>query len=251
MKQRRFLLSVLNREWVLQNRNWGMQAMVIMALLLVLHIGWRFLFRMHIQPDAIDFWFGVVLVLGGIVYASQAFQEAHDPRKSSLYYMLPAGNNEKYLAKVLLHGPLFILAVTAIFFVSSLLIWLLSKAAWNDTLPLFNPFNAANRESMLSFYSNVPLFFAGGIFFRRHAFWKTILGTLAFLVLCGIVVSISLIVSGIVFLDVSDFSGVNIQLGSFSQWTRVKAYFELGIFPLFFLAFGRVRLQENEVSYGS
>jgi hypothetical protein len=129
------------------------------------------------------------LFLGGAVYAGQYFRELRASPGGTGFLMLPASQFEKLLCGLLFTALLFFIVVTAAFYAADALMVFVSNAVRGSegrrmVLNVFTVnFFRFNDRVTLSF---LPCFFLaqaaivlGSVYFRKHAFFKTIICGLA------------------------------------------------------------------------
>ena len=134
--------------------------------------------------------FGLILLIGGFVYSSLAFNEFSKLTTRAEYLSLPASSLEKVVVKWLYTNPFVIIAVTAVFLVIGSLF-----------MPIIDNFlvNGYSNEILTSkSYWNLvgvyfivhSIFFFGSIAFNRGAIIKTLLYLLAIAAIVGIICGI-------------------------------------------------------------
>lgn len=131
--------------------------------------------------------FGLILLIGGFIYSSLAFNEFSKLTTRSEYLSLPASSLEKLIVKWLYTNPFVIIAVTATFLVIGSLF-----------MPIIDNFlmNGYSNEILTSkSYWNLvgvyfvvhSIFFFGSIAFNRGAIIKTLLYLLAIAAVVAII----------------------------------------------------------------
>ena len=119
-------------------------------------------------------WFGFLILLGGYFVTCSVLQEHRtaDGRQSSL--TLPASDSEKWLASYLWSGPIFFLAVTAAFYLVSVLVNALIGALGYAPFASFDLFSASAWWTVSAYFLLVhPIAFLGAITFDTAVAPKT------------------------------------------------------------------------------
>ncbi len=127
--------------------------------------------------------YGLLLFAGGYIVSSMAFTDLHHPQKSYLYLTLPCSNAEKFLSRLILTSVGYGLATLILYFLFSALISLLSMLLTGYAPPMFNPFDREIFISLGVYLVTQSLFLAGAVYFRKHAFIKTVLSLFGLLLL--------------------------------------------------------------------
>ncbi|MFW5800611.1 MAG: hypothetical protein ACOCVC_01150, partial [Spirochaeta sp.] len=131
-----------------------------------------------------------------------------------------------------------------------------------EGFPLFNPFAAGNLQTIEEFLITMPIFLAGGVFFRKQAFLKTLLALIGFWLIFGILVAaVSAGAYRFMILPIEsrmtgdyslDFSLKYFPWGD--QWRTILEYIGIilrrVVIPVYALIVGWMRLRESEVAYG-
>ncbi len=158
------------------------------AILFVIMIFNRFF---QSTADIYTGWFGNVLIIGGLIYASSMFSDLHHPQKGIQYIMLPASMEEKLLSKLIMGTIGYTLTVIVFFYLFSLIMSCFSLLISGHVTALFNPLVSNVGWEILNFIVIQSVFMLGSVYFKRSPFFKTILALFVFFFLasiCGILI---------------------------------------------------------------
>jgi len=128
----------------------------------------------------------LLLFAGGYIISSMAFTDLHHPQKSYLYLTLPCSNTEKFLSRLVLTSVGYGLATLILYFLFSAIISLLSLLLTGYASPLFDPFEREIFISLGVYLVTQSLFLLGAVYFRRHAFIKTVLSLFGLLLVLAL-----------------------------------------------------------------
>ncbi len=131
--------------------------------------------------EALKGLFPAFLWVGGLIYTSLVFKEAHSARQIHSWLMTPASRLEKYLLKLFrstlgYFGVLVILMFTAS--VLNVLIYSLKFTDWVAPAVspvVFNPFRSWVWINLGHYLIIQSVFFLGAIWFKKYNFIKTVL----------------------------------------------------------------------------
>lgn len=127
------------------------------------------------------------LFLGGFILTSVFFAQDMFSRTGQHNWLtLPASQAHKFLAKGILTALAYPIALTLLFFGSSIIIESLTLILFKDPISLFNPFVNNTGKMFLHYGVNQSIFLLGATYFRKAHFIKTVLA----LSLIGIALSI-------------------------------------------------------------
>jgi hypothetical protein len=160
----------------------------------------------------------LLLFIGGFILSSLSFGELHHPQKNYVYLTLPAATLEKFLSKLVISTIGFIAVSSLLFFCFSAIAAWVSNLIFNHAGPLFNPFDPVILLNMKIYLITQSIFLFGAVYFRSHAFIKTIL----------ILFALSMIIS--------IYSGVLGRLvfaKFFDGWHNGPAYVDFDTLPAF------------------
>lgn len=186
------------------------------------------------------------LFLGGCLFASMAFYEAHDRRENFSWFMLPASIFEKFMAQLLLSTIVYIVFLLAGFFVVTHVVNALGDFMFQHGLGVFKPMELQLWTLIGKYFLFHSVFFLGAAYFRKRAFLKTIGVLSLFLVVLSALAVLS------VYWNYPELKsmGRNIDFTSyFSFYLSYKPYFQWFVYallpPLFwFIAYHRIRKAE-------
>lgn len=126
--------------------------------------------------EVYDQFFSSFLLLGGFILTSLNFAEDMFGRSSQHeWLMLPATSLEKFLSKAVLVTFAYPLALTLLFFATSLVTEPLQLLFFGNPIHLFNPFTLDVLPSFASFWVWNSVFLLGATYFRKAHFIKTVL----------------------------------------------------------------------------
>ncbi|WP_235295702.1 hypothetical protein [Portibacter marinus] len=130
--------------------------------------------------------FGIILMIGGLLYASWAFKEFRKVSTRAAFLALPGSSFEKTFVKWLFTNPIFILTISLLILVASLIFTPLIHKFGGDAY-MNEIFLSEHYWRIVGIYFIVhSIFFFGSIAFNRVAGIQTIV----FLILLGIVSAI-------------------------------------------------------------
>ncbi|MCK4870017.1 MAG: hypothetical protein KAS93_02795 [Gammaproteobacteria bacterium] len=189
MKSNSFSLSrafLLIRNDIVLNRSIITTVTITLAVLLLLAnmIAPHNILSVNTSPSGY-FW---VLFVGGIWITSKIFRELHSKERSYFSLTLPCSNFERFFVAffetAILYPIAALLLYTLFYWIIGLVSWLIFKSFYFVITPI-----QLTTWSMIGVYIIIQSWFLlGAIYFRSHAFIKTVL-TLALVGLCfGIVV---------------------------------------------------------------
>ncbi|MBN2689298.1 MAG: hypothetical protein JXR42_01660 [Gammaproteobacteria bacterium] len=130
--------------------------------------------------------FSLLLFVGGFWISSIAFTCLHSKEQSIFYLTIPCSNLEKLLSKLLLTSIIYVVALSAFYYIISLLAAFENMLVFHISQVLFNPFDPDVLRTIVYYLVLQSTFILGSIYFKRSPATKTIL-TLAVLVLFFIV----------------------------------------------------------------
>lgn len=168
-------ISLLNRQITLNLKTWMIAIGSIGGLMIFIS------FMMMIsgaQENIINMYktFGVVaFFITGLVFSSMSFSEMGTYSKSLQFITLPATRFEKYFTSWFISYVLFFLLSLISLVVFSMISSLLSVSIFHGTFEVLNPFTRELGEIMLGYFVAHSAFFAGSVWFKKAAFFKTLL----------------------------------------------------------------------------
>ncbi len=120
--------------------------------------------------------FGVIaFFITGLVFASLSFSEMGTYTRSLQYVTLPASRFEKFFAAWLISSVFYFIAATIMLMFSSAFVGLLSVLIFKGNFLMFQPFTMKFAETALAYFIAHSIFFLGAAWFRKAAFFKTLL----------------------------------------------------------------------------
>jgi hypothetical protein len=135
--------------------------------------------------------YAALLFIGGFWTTSLAFKELHAPERNYIFLTLPSSNCEKFLSKLLLTAPGYVLASLLGYFTLSVIVNGASLLILQTTQPIFNPFDR-DIVTMLHYYFVLQsLFLLGSVYFKRHVMSKMILTISCFIIVALLLLAAS------------------------------------------------------------
>lgn len=177
---KRFLL-VLKRDELMRWRTLSVTALTILGVTALLTL---FQAVQGESAEALIGLYGAFLFLGGYLVASGAFKAMHSRETAHDWLMLPASGEEKFLSRLLSTSLGYWIFITLIFTLGVLLGQLFHLILAGRIGTLFNPVSRRVLGLLPHYLITQAVFVAGGAFFRKHQFLKTIL----FLSILGMVI---------------------------------------------------------------
>ncbi|WP_319562010.1 hypothetical protein [Marispirochaeta sp.] len=147
-------------------------------------------------PEYMNTLFLGYLFAGSALTAAGTFRNMHSRDTCHDWLMLPASTEEKFFSRLLVSSAGWWVYINLVFFIGVLIGEILRFSVIGEFRTFFNPFSPSLLRAVHHYIILQSLFFAGGAWFRRHQFLKSVL----FLSLLGIGLGIfSIIVSRIIF----------------------------------------------------
>lgn len=166
---------LLKRQYILNFKSW-MIALVSVAGFII------FISFLNLISTQNDSWITIFNSLGvvvffitGMVFASLSFSEMGTYSKSLQYITLPASRFEKFFSAWLSTSIFYFIVSTLTLVISSAFIGMLSALIFKGDFLVFNPFTAKYAEVLLAYMIGHSAFFLGAVWFRKGAFFKTLL----------------------------------------------------------------------------
>lgn len=167
---------LLKRQWALSAKSWRIA--MIASVGINLAISMLILFASSNPSTALQSLktsLFITFLIQGFVFTSSAFKELQEPSTSVSFLTLPASNFEKYLTGWIFTFPLYFLVSYVLYQLSYLFISLLAFAAYGTSPSLVSiPWNEFGIIFMVLFIVH-SMFFLGGAWFKKMAFFKTLL----------------------------------------------------------------------------
>ena len=168
--------SLFRRQWALSAKSWRIA--MIGSVGINLAISMLILFAGS-NPEAalqsLKTSLFITFLITGMVFTSLAFKELQEPTTSVSFLTLPASNFEKYLTGWLFTFPSYSIVSYILYQMSYLFISLLAFAAYGTSPALVSiPWNELGIIFMVLFIVH-SVFFLGGVWFKKMAFFKTLL----------------------------------------------------------------------------
>lgn len=243
------LYNLIRRENTIRRKSYLTGIAAIVGLFVLTIVANSYGSRQVVYDGALEIFYFLVF-LGGMIFTSRIFSEMNEPQKGYRYLTLPASTLEKLAAQWLLSSFGYLLAVSALFFVSVLLGGLLSSALFDvgfSWLEL-SAFEMSAGELIGSYLVAHSIFFLGACAFQKHNFLKTILSVVIVSIVIG------LIVVGVAYLMLGDqvmtqgevhFSSAEFALQD--QFTQIAEVVIDYLTVPFFLVVSYFKLKERQV----
>lgn len=146
---------------------------------------------------------------GGILLATRAFRDLHDPIKGYSWLLLPASSLEKILSRVLLTTLVYSFGSLVIYLLFSLFSEGINMLVLQRCHSMLNPFDPVIIKSMGIYIAVQAPFLTGAVYFKKHALSKTIL----FLTFSILIIGVGILIA------------MRIILGEGFSWWNVKEIF--------------------------
>lgn len=124
--------------------------------------------------------FPMVIFFGGYLMTSMIFKDMHEKQRNYIYLTLPASTLEKFLSRLLLTSVGFVAIVMALYYLFSWIAAGLSLLIFDRSLPAFQPFTRETMTALGVYLVTQSVFLFAAVYFRSHAFFKTILSIFSF-----------------------------------------------------------------------
>jgi hypothetical protein len=109
----------------------------------------------------------------GVAITSGSFKSSADLRNGSFFLSLPASVFEKFIARWLLTGPLYILAFTLLIYLSNILLYPILVLVFKRPVPFLPIIPLTIMESIAVYYVLHSVMLCGSVLFRRNHFGMT------------------------------------------------------------------------------
>ena len=118
--------------------------------------------------------FSSLLMIGGVFFTASIFSNLHRPLENIEYLMTPVSSLERFLAKYLVSGPLFVAYLVVARLIFEILAQILSRLMFGTVDAFPNPALSQITSPVIGYLKIHVLVFAGAIFFRRYTLLKTV-----------------------------------------------------------------------------
>lgn len=246
----RFSLLLL-RQKMLHLKTW------LIAMISVAGFNMFIAFLTQMSSSVPDVWitpftnFGTIaFVIMGLVFASLSFSEMGTYSRSLQFVTLPASRFEKFFTAWLVSSVFYIIFAIVTLFATSLVMALISMGLYEGSFLVFNPMTPEFGKAVIAFFIAHSFFFLGAVWFRKAAFFKTLLALFVINIIMNVWMTI------LFFLIINPFR-LFTKMGQvvykfegmiFSEHlisTVVFGYF--GLLAAFMLLIAWVRFKEREV----
>lgn len=140
--------------------------------------------------------FPMIIFFGGYLMTSMIYKDIHEKQRNYIYLTLPASTLEKFLSRLLLTSVGFVAIVLVVYYLFSWIAAGLSLLIFDRSLPAFQPFTRETMTALGVYIVTQSIFLFAAVYFRSHAFFKTILSLFSFSVVVGI---FSMLIARLVF----------------------------------------------------
>ncbi len=134
----------------------------------------------------------VIFFSGGILLATRAFRDLHDPVKGYSWLLLPASSLEKTLSQILLTTLVYGFGSLVIYLLFSLFSEGINMLVLRRCHFIFNPFDPVILKSMVIYMAVQAPFLTGAVYFKKHALSKTILFLTCSVLIIGVGILIAI-----------------------------------------------------------
>ena len=124
------------------------------------------------EPAVSLVFYPLILFIGGYLITSLSFNDLHHPQRSYVFLTLPASNLEKFLSKLVLTTVGYVLGTLILYFLFSVLMSTVNLIIFQESHPLFNPFDRVIWITIGVYLITQSIFMVGAVYFRKHAFIK-------------------------------------------------------------------------------
>lgn len=128
----------------------------------------------------------LVLYTGGFIVTGLVFNELHDRSRASLALLLPCSNLERFLNKWFLTSFGYALGVLLIFYLFSLLSFVVNLFIFHQHIPMLNILQTVLWIGILKYVILQSILLLGAITFKKFALIKTALTLGCFLLVFGL-----------------------------------------------------------------
>ena len=199
----------------------------------------------------------ILLIVFGYIVSSFSFQEIHDPRSGVYALTSPGSILEKYVARVLLTSIGWTIVVTLAYMVTTAIGAGVAGLILGESHGIFVPNNRVFWEIIGTYLVSQSIFVFGSIYFKKAAFFKTVLVAVLLAIIYAFLFAVVLRVAYWNFL--TGFGVTDAQIDAFiatmppegirvaKALERVISYIGWIVVPIFFWFVGYVRLRETEV----
>ncbi|MFA4839048.1 MAG: hypothetical protein WC703_06200 [Candidatus Neomarinimicrobiota bacterium] len=138
------------------------------------------------NPDFHRTFFPMVIFFGGYLTTSMVFKDIHEKQRNYIYLTLPASTLEKFLSRLLLTSVGFVAIVLALYYLFSWIAAGLSQLLFHQSLLAFHPFTRETLTALGVYLVTQSVFLFAAVYFRSHAFFKTLLSIFSFSLIVSI-----------------------------------------------------------------
>lgn len=199
----------------------------------------------------------ILLIVFGYIVSSFSFQEIHDPRSGVYALTSPGSTLEKYVARILLTSIGWTIVVTLAYMVTTAIGAGVAGLILGESHGIFVPNNGVFWEIIGTYLVSQSIFVFGSIYFKKAAFFKTVLVAVLLAIIYAFFFAVVLRVA---YWNVfTRIIPTDAQINAFiaavppegirvaEALERVIDYIGWIVVPIFFWFAGYVRLRETEV----
>lgn len=136
--------------------------------------------------------FSLLLIVGTAVVASGSFKDVYTGTLVHNWLLLPATVYEKVLSRIIITYPLFLILVSVLFFLTSVLSYGWTLLLHHEGTVIFVPFKPLLELAPQLFFIH-GIFFLGASIFRKSPFFKTLLSLVLIMLSTFIIMSFALV----------------------------------------------------------
>jgi hypothetical protein len=160
-------------------------AVLALNLLLLLTSG-------RYNPGSVQSW-GMLLAIGGVFLAGNAFSKMHDGKAGTEWILLPASSAEKYSAALVMYLIVYPVFASLIAVLETLIITGIGYFIQGSSLWMYNPVSPVIYNNYLNYAFFVLLAMAGSARFRKFAIGKTAAIIFSFILLGSLLLVLGLL----------------------------------------------------------
>ena len=203
--------------------------------------------------------YDLTLYIAGFILTANIFEGLHHEATGAAWLSLPASTFEKFTSRLAITTIIYTIGIMMLFFLISLISEWIIRNIWGPGhgLGLFNPFSKVILLNTLIYFILQSVFLLGGVYFKNHAFFRTIISLVIY---CLIFYMITGITGKILYEDFNFLwqfvsvipmhrfpfgHGVHHNIGIILRWAVYEGFWYL-LAPLCWVI-GYFRLKEKEI----
>jgi len=168
-------ISLVNRQITLNLKTWMIAigsiggALIFVSTMMILGGAHENIINMYKTFGVFSFF------ITGLVFSSMSFSEMGTYSKSLQFITLPASRFEKYFTSWFISFVLFFILSLISLVLFSAISSIISVLIYHAPFEVLNPFTRELGEIMLGYFVAHSAFFVGSVWFKKAAFFKTLL----------------------------------------------------------------------------